>query len=287
MRKTARGFTLVELAIVMTIIGLLIGGILKGQEILENARITATIAQMRDIRTALVSFQDIYAAMPGDMSDASTRIPGCTVACDMDPANVSTGGNLGRPDDGFIGATNWSGQWHSQICTPLTNAAQSGPLCEQEMFWIILAKAGLITGVSDVALRVSTPQAFGVTHPTARIGGGFVVGQGNAARLAGQTAGNGPKGLILAIASVLEAPGSPPISGAGLTTAGINVMTPAQAAQIDRKIDDGMANTGDVQAFGTAGAGAGTGCFTTTGGLATYSESNNSRDCGIATSLKE
>ena len=39
-----KAFTLVELAIVMTIIGLLIGGILKGQELLENARVTSTIA---------------------------------------------------------------------------------------------------------------------------------------------------------------------------------------------------------------------------------------------------
>ena len=42
-----KGFTLVELAIVMTIIGLLIGGVLKGQELMENARVTSTVAQVK------------------------------------------------------------------------------------------------------------------------------------------------------------------------------------------------------------------------------------------------
>ena len=62
------GFTLVELAIVMIIIGLLIAGVLKGQELIGNARVTSTVAQIKAIDAATSTFKDTYAALPGDMT---------------------------------------------------------------------------------------------------------------------------------------------------------------------------------------------------------------------------
>lgn len=286
MRKKISAFTLVELAIVMTIIGLLIGGTLKGQELLQNARITTTIAQIKSYQAALLTFNDTYNAMPGDMSNASSRIPGCTIACNMDPAAVATGGAFGKPDDGFIGSIPWQ-MWSSQGILLTPNAAQSGPGNEAQMFWVILLKANLISGVTDVALSTSTPMAWGVTHPAAKTGGGFLVGQGNNQRLAGQPAGStGLNGLFIGIASVPQAPAAPPIAGIAVTTVGGNVLTPGRAAQMDRKMDDGAANTGSVQAFGPEGTSESTGCFWTIIGRALYSEANSSTDCGIATLLK-
>jgi prepilin-type N-terminal cleavage/methylation domain-containing protein len=52
------GFTLVELAIVMIIIGLLIAGVLKGQELIANARVTSTVAQVKAIDAAISTFKD-------------------------------------------------------------------------------------------------------------------------------------------------------------------------------------------------------------------------------------
>ena len=78
-RKQEQGFTLVELAIVMIIIGLLIGGVLKGQQLIENAKVTATISQIKGFQAALNSFRDTYSAMPGDMRNATTRLSGCDV----------------------------------------------------------------------------------------------------------------------------------------------------------------------------------------------------------------
>lgn len=72
------GFTLIELAIVLVIVGLLVGGILKGQELIANAQLKATISQIEAIKTAVVAFEDKYGALPGDLSGAATKIAGCT-----------------------------------------------------------------------------------------------------------------------------------------------------------------------------------------------------------------
>ena len=57
-RTSQSGFTLVELAIVLMIIGLLIGGILRGQELMENARVTSTIQQTKAYDGATTTFRD-------------------------------------------------------------------------------------------------------------------------------------------------------------------------------------------------------------------------------------
>ena len=67
------GFTLVELAIVLVIIGLLLGGILKGQEMIVQARIKNIIADFSGISAAYHGYQDRYRAVPGDDANANTR----------------------------------------------------------------------------------------------------------------------------------------------------------------------------------------------------------------------
>ena len=65
MRKT-KGFTLVEIAIVLVIIGLLLGGILKGQEMITQAKIKNVVADMSGVTAAMYGYQDRYKALPGD-----------------------------------------------------------------------------------------------------------------------------------------------------------------------------------------------------------------------------
>ena len=78
MRKRERGFTLVEIAIVLVIIGLLLGGILKGQEMITQAKIKNVVADFSGISAAYYGYQDRYRAIPGDDSGAGTRWSGAT-----------------------------------------------------------------------------------------------------------------------------------------------------------------------------------------------------------------
>ena len=65
-RKSEAGFTLVEIAIVMVIIGLLIGGILKGQAMIQNAKVKRVVKQADELRAAVMTFYDKYGVYPGD-----------------------------------------------------------------------------------------------------------------------------------------------------------------------------------------------------------------------------
>jgi prepilin-type N-terminal cleavage/methylation domain-containing protein len=260
---TQKGFTLVELAIVMTIIGLLIGGILKGQELMENARVTATVAQVKSYEAAVTTFRDAYNAMPGDMPNTLNRLPGCTAACE--PA-AGTAGN------GIVGPTNWASglNWAAQMTAPMGGTVATAVAAETQLFWVHLLKADLIAGVTDSPLRTGGQLAWGDSHPAGRIGGGFVVGFGDGGIGVGSTAaaGSGVSGIILALVQNINITPT--------ATAGINPLTAARAAQIDRRIDDGRPSTGYVQAYGLA-----TSCFFGTAPALEYRESVVSKDCGL------
>ena len=82
MRKQT-GFTLIEIAIVLVIIGLLLGGVLKGQELIQSARVR-NLASMQDgVKAAFFGFEDRYRALPGDYMLAVQNINGvaATTAC--------------------------------------------------------------------------------------------------------------------------------------------------------------------------------------------------------------
>ncbi|VAW52574.1 hypothetical protein MNBD_GAMMA06-1140, partial [hydrothermal vent metagenome] len=70
-----RGFTLIEIAIVLVIIGLLLGGVLKGQELINTARVRALSSNVDGITSAWFSFSDRYRAFPGDYLQANVNLP--------------------------------------------------------------------------------------------------------------------------------------------------------------------------------------------------------------------
>jgi hypothetical protein len=80
-------FTLIELAILLVVIGLLLGGMLKGQELVEHDRVDDMVTQLKTIQSAYHNFQERYGGVPGDYPGARAykELPGI--------ANASVGGN--------------------------------------------------------------------------------------------------------------------------------------------------------------------------------------------------
>ena len=79
--KRQSGFTLVEIAIVLVIVGLLLGGVLKGQELIDNAKVRNTISRMDELKAAVYGFQDRFNALPGDSSTVTLLVGGVAVNC--------------------------------------------------------------------------------------------------------------------------------------------------------------------------------------------------------------
>ena len=82
------GFTLIETGIALVIVGLLLGAILKGQELVNAARARSLIAFNGEVAAGYVAFRDRYRTLPGDYSGASANIPNC--------GNCENGNNDGR-----------------------------------------------------------------------------------------------------------------------------------------------------------------------------------------------
>ncbi len=66
MMKGQQGFTLIEIAIVLVIIGLLLGGVLQGQQLIQNSRVRSMINEINGISAAVTGYQDRYGRLPGD-----------------------------------------------------------------------------------------------------------------------------------------------------------------------------------------------------------------------------
>ena len=99
------GFTLIELAIVLVIIGLLLGGVLRGQELINSARVKALTRDFQNTQVYLYGYQDRFKSIPGDDGRADVRLPGPPAAVPATGANANNGQINGAWNDGFAAGT--------------------------------------------------------------------------------------------------------------------------------------------------------------------------------------
>ena len=120
------GFTLIELAIVLVIIGLLLGGVLRGQELINSAKVKNMARDFQNVQVYIYGYQDKFKALPGD---------------DISVAAHVTGGTPGST--GTLGNTVIQGNW---------NTTTDGD--ESCVFWQHVRLAGLAPGATVVSCAV-------------------------------------------------------------------------------------------------------------------------------------
>ena len=233
------GFTLVEIAIVMIIIGLLIGGILGGMAMIENARNNATIQFMKNVGAVMYNFRTVYGQLPGDISDISI-IPNCTALPCARPGN----------GDGWVrggGAYSQSAQSSSLgegygFWPPSTSAYTD---IETFVFWQHLLAAGMMENYGPVA-----NSEFGVGQPMSPMDLGYRM----------YSCGGGTSGTIADRKScgslTNDYLGNHMSAGSPHP---LKAISTSNMRSIDVKIDDGMPRQG---IFGGFSQGSGSDCST-------------------------
>lgn len=127
MKTLQKGFTLVEIAVVLVIIGLLLGGILKGQEMIVQAKIKNVMADFSGLSAAYHGYQNRYRAIPGDDPHAGNRWTGAASG----DGNGVVEGTYNRPCPTTV--------------APSTSNTAPNPL-ESCLWWDDLRRAGFVAG---------------------------------------------------------------------------------------------------------------------------------------------
>lgn len=198
-RQAQSGFTLVEIAIVLVIIGLLLGGVLKGQELIENGRVKNAANDMNGIVAAYNSYLDRYRKVPGDDGPVANL---------TGRGNAWTGMAAGN-NNGILGVT---------AAQTFTGGG------EGDEFFRHLKAAGFITGnPSDVGVNALPVNAWG-----GRLGVTNVAVQGRAAARVMVCLGNVPGKAAAALDVQLD--DGRPDNGSFRATQGANNVVPGGAA---------------------------------------------------------
>jgi len=229
-----RGFTLIEMSIVLVIIGLIIGGILKGQELIESSRQKNVISQIDRLKAGTTSFVDRFRGLPGDFSRREL----------LPNSGMLAGGN----DDGIIGVPQASADG-------LATTADSVLGTENAQYFNMLLATGMgvngqvTSGVTIACFSGLCPtasplpsSAFPATGLTMHYGtheGGATTGTAQSKR---------SHWLLLSRIGAMGALAGGTADGA---------VSPERGFQIDNKYDDGSAGGGNIRTTFANGTGCG------------------------------
>ncbi len=262
------GFTLIELSIVLVIIGLIVGGVLVGQDLIKAASIRATVSQIEKYSTAVNTFRGKYNGIPGDIANGDDFF-----------ASITNDGESNQGDgDGLVESVSDSS---NTLCS--TEICISG---ESSIFWYMLSQANLIPeSITTTNYEAITLTVGDSVIPQAKVGRG--------ARVAVQAVSGVNYFAIANFGSAALTAGSETY------TAGMAVV---DAYQFDSKLDDGVPNRGSVisSAIATAlpgtaangaatGAVAGTTCYDSTAGVyvtTTINSNDNTNKVNCNLSIK-
>lgn len=220
-----KGFSLVELSIVLVILGLLTGGILTGQSLIRAAELRSVVTQVSQYATAFYGFRDKYIALPGDMAKAEDFWGSDPDGCPTHTNRVAKKETCNGNDDG-------------------RTASGSVDIYERFRVWQHLANAGLVegsyTGVAGAGgdLADGGQGEIGINMPAMRLSG---VGAGIYTRRAGHAG-------TTEIMYIPEGYGATFVIGArgsGSLPTG-PFATPEEVWNMDAKLDDGKPFYGKV-----------------------------------------
>lgn len=225
------GFSLVELSIVLVILGLLVGGILTGQNLIKAAELRSVTQDVNKYQAAVYSFRDKYQALPGDMPNA-VRFWGAQAGTLNDgPDSTCMALDVNSPATG------------EETCNGNGNGQVSGAgWYEIWRFWQHLANAGLTEGQyagvpGDATVTSVGIAGFNMPPSRASQGAGFAVTFIASVTTSGGALFPGPYGNVMRFGGhegVDQDPG---------------LITPEDAWNIDTKMDDGKPGTGDVRTY--------------------------------------
>jgi prepilin-type N-terminal cleavage/methylation domain-containing protein len=149
--RNQKGFTLVELAIVLVIIGIMLGAVLKGQEMINNAKVKRLYGQQKEIVAAIYTYYDKFGKFPGDDN-------GTGIATRWNPATYYTAGNgNGLIDGGATGTDAAPGTMFT--CAAATASETCG-------MWDHLRRSNILSGPLD---GTNTSNAYGGTVGVANV----------------------------------------------------------------------------------------------------------------------
>ncbi|MBE7508536.1 MAG: prepilin-type N-terminal cleavage/methylation domain-containing protein [Planctomycetia bacterium] len=260
------GFTLVELSIVIIIIGLIVGGVVVGRDLVRSAQVRATVSQYERFNTAAAAFKAKFGCLPGDCAD---------------PAAMGFALTSGGDGDGIIGPCD------GMLVDPTVRCYEpvyyERASREYLNFWYHLSAAGMIghngtaTASADTILgdpnfnmagdpgpgtsvipeieHLSDKFGYpaGVVTPAAGItarGAGFGWAVRNGMRFAAPNTGNytgvNPTVTVLAAHNLILGKS---VVGLTMTRDPYQAFDPVDIAAVDRKLDDGLPLSGKMQVY--------------------------------------